>query len=475
MCKQLRNIAFGLVFMAGHAGVAQWSRTYGTGLGLNGLVLRADTEIVVAGAWAPYQGPLLMRLDAQGDTLQTTAYPWYWTPGRTSTLVPAPDGGLLLAGSMSNAGNDVTVAHFSPTLDSIRAGYSNDAWSWHAINLTVAPDSTILVFGEAGPAWDLGIQRFSQQLQLLASYRFLSPTNETCGNGITTFEGGFAVAGIRVLSGADWNMHVVKSDAQGNIQWERSIGDDWYELGGFIAQAPDTNYYVAGGYRWPNVLFARSTLVQLNSAGVPLWYCVVPTVGSSWLLTKPVITDDGRVLAAGKSIMNAYYRGQLMCADTSGALLWERTYATDTMANNAFLDMQQDPDGGFVLVGQATDPLTGDDRPWVVRTDSVGCLVPGCDVIDGIQDQRTDLGSALIIAPNPVTDHALVTVRLPSGINYGALQLTLTDGLGRRLHSQYALNQKTVEVRLEHLTDGTYYLHLTNGPHWLSGGKLVKE
>ncbi|MBK9196414.1 MAG: hypothetical protein IPO17_15830 [Flavobacteriales bacterium] len=56
------------------------------------------------------------------------------------------------------------------------------------------------------------------------------------------------------------------ADATGNIQWQRSIGDDWYELGGFIAQSSDSNYYVACGYRWPMLPFP---LVQLNSVGIP--------------------------------------------------------------------------------------------------------------------------------------------------------------------------------------------------------------
>ena len=206
-------------------------------------------------------------------------------------------------------------------------------------SLDVSADSNVWAFGNSQQPYDYLAVRFNPQLQLQDSVRYFTAPSEYCGNGISTLDGGFAIAGVRVLSSTDWNIHVTKADAQGDIQWERSIGDDWFELGGFISQAPDTGYYVAGGYRWPNVLYARSTMVRLNSAGVPLWYCVVPTTGSSWLLSRPVATDDGRVLAAGKSLMNGSYRGQLMCADTSGALLWERTYATDTTAHNSFLDL----------------------------------------------------------------------------------------------------------------------------------------
>lgn len=472
--KRLRILA--LAFPATQCVVGQWSHTYSVGTFANAGAIAPDSTIVVAGAADGFWGgPVLIQLNGEGDTLVTRFDQQFgWMGGRSGAIEIAYNGDRLVAGNVTDTASRAALFRFGPAWDSLQLVLVGSTSTLVFTSLDVSADSSVWAFGNSQQPYDYLAVRFNPQLHLQDSVRYFSAPDEYCGNGISTLDGGFAIAGVRVLSSTDWNMHVTKADVQGNIQWERSIGDDWFELGGFITQAADTSYYVAGGYRWPNVLYSRSTLVQLNSAGVPQWYCVVPTSGSSWLLSRPVATDDGRVLAAGKSLMNGSYRGQLMCADTSGALLWERTYATDTTAHNAFLDMVPHPDGGFVLVGQATDTQTGDERPWVVRTDSVGCLVPGCDVIDGVQQQRTDLSGTLHVFPNPAAEVVSIALHLPVLYTGLPLQLTVVDAMGRVLHTQAAQNDRAAEVAVDHLAAGTYFIHISHGAKWLTGVAVQK-
>ena len=458
---------------------AQWSGTYAIGAFANAVAIATDSTIYAVGGNLNAVAPVLIHVDSEGDTIETRTFEWAWRAGRSGGLHAVTDGSWLMAGSSADSIAKAAVFKFNPLLDSIQMVLLDTSEFWHLTSLDVASDSSILVFGETQAPADIGMMRLSPQLQVLDSVRYVTAPSETCSNGIATLDNGFAIASIRVLSATDYDVHVVKADATGNIQWQRSIGDDWYELGGFIAQSSDSNYYVACGYRWPNVLYSRSTLVQLNSVGIPQWYCVVPTIGSSWLLTKPVITGNGRILAAGKSILNGYYRGHLMCADTAGTLLWERVYATDTMDHNAILDMQQHSAGGFVLVGQAVDTQTSVDRPWVVRTDSMGCLVPGCDLINGITEQRTDLANALAVSPNPTRDIVQVSIHLPDGlVQHDELLLTLMDVHGRPVQEERVRGSSTIQalsLSLSPLSPGIYFLHLTSGASWFAGTRIVKQ
>ena len=88
---------------------------------------------------------------------------------------------------------------------------------WHLTSLDVASDSSILVFGETQAPADIGMMRLSPQLQVLDSVRYVTAPSETCSNGIATLDNGFAIASIRVLSATDYDVHVVKADATGNI------------------------------------------------------------------------------------------------------------------------------------------------------------------------------------------------------------------------------------------------------------------
>ncbi|MFZ1687125.1 MAG: hypothetical protein WAU70_06875, partial [Flavobacteriales bacterium] len=330
-------------------------------------------------------------------------------------------------------------------------------------------------FGNSSTPQDLIAVRFNEQLVITDSARYITSSQEFCRNGIATLDGGFAVSGIRHQSFNDDDVHIVKADADGNVQWQRTLGDSRHELGGFIAQAPDSDYYVACGYSWDWPTYSRSTLVRLSTSGVPEWYCVVPTIGSSWLHSKPLITTSGKVLAAGLSILNGRYRGQLICANTSGTLLWQQVFATDTTEENYFVDIQQHPDGGFVLVGQAVDVQTGFESNWVVKTDSMGCLVPGCDAFDGILEQRTDLINALSFFPNPASDLVEVSISLPVGIALGKeLSLALVNAQGSVvLKSRIPSGCTLHTLSLSQLSSGLYHLHLLDGRRWLSGEALV--
>ena len=64
---------------------------------------------------------------------------------------------------------------------------------------------------------------------------------------IQTSDGGYAIAGTTTSFGAgDEDVYVVKLDANGNLQWTKTIGGTELDLGHSLIQTSDGDYAIAG-------------------------------------------------------------------------------------------------------------------------------------------------------------------------------------------------------------------------------------
>ena len=163
-------------------------------------------------------------------------------------------------------------------------------------------------------------------------------------------------------------------------------------------------------------------------------------------------------------------------------------YQDSTVSNGRGIlrDVQPTPDGGFIAVGMAFSGGGYSQDVWVIKTDSMGCLEPGCHLITGMETQITNLRDALTVAPNPVAQGGSVQVRLqlPEGFAVqGALRLTLVSSDGRVVHEKviavtgHSARSEGVPLSLDRtrMPAGLYHLHVSDDTRWISGAKLVVE
>jgi outer membrane protein assembly factor BamB len=73
------------------------------------------------------------------------------------------------------------------------------------------------------------------------------PENEWGSSLIQTSDGGYAIAGFTESFGAgEADVYVVKLDANGNLQWTKTIGGPHREEGTSLIQTSDGGYAIAG-------------------------------------------------------------------------------------------------------------------------------------------------------------------------------------------------------------------------------------
>jgi hypothetical protein len=176
-------------------------------------------------------------------------------------------------------------------------------------------------------------------------------------------------------------------------------------------------------------------------------------------------------------------KGMLFHLDANGEVIWSRFYAhyphPSLLYPQFFYDVEPTRDGGFILTGNTQGPSPpNSSRLWLLKLDSVGCLVPGCNTV-GVEEFESQLQSALQLSPNPASERVQVSLALPEGYRLaGAVQAMLVDAQGKLVLQQTVpANGVLLQANLElsTLPSGLYYVHLRDAEKWLAGGKVVVE
>jgi hypothetical protein len=330
---------------------------------------------------------------------------------------------------------------------------------------------------ELGQYYDMRLIRTDTAGNVLWDQHYGGPEDQQCYSGQRTLDGGFIMAGFKYFNNTRMNMYVVKVDSAGNQQWDMAYGSPWIDNVGFIRQLPDSGYILAGAQRLSETGLRYPAFYRLDPNGGVIWSRVYDDLVTGPFYTVPHFIAGQGYVAAGSRKVGALSIGRLTKVDLAGDVLWDRTYQTNTQIDHYFYDLERTLDGGYIMAGTAFDSLLVSQDAWLVKVDSFGCLVPGCQIFDGLQEQFTDLTNALTIYPNPVTAGPMVQVGidLPAGFNTtGALSLGLVSSEGRLVHEQLLpTNATRAELPTTGLAPGLYFVHLRDGSRWLSGGKVV--
>ena len=219
-----------------------------------------------------------------------------------------------------------------------------------------------------------------------AQWEYLSPEGELWNYAydvLLTDDGGYLIAtgrGIEIpsspfSSSLRWHPYVFKLDSERNFEWGVSLRDSF----------PDSN--------------ELSKLIEVNDGS---GYISVGTI------YEPNHIENGFDL-----------HGTISKISKEGDSLWTRYHriVESPIENHIFYDVEETPDGGFIMVGQATDMLTAAEPPnqraWLVKVDQHGCLVPGCHLISSTEEQISEAPFQLKRYPNPVTDYLNVYFHHP--------------------------------------------------------------
>ncbi len=188
-----------------------------------------------------------------------------------------------------------------------------------------------------------------------------------------TGDGGYIVAGYTVDSfgSVDDNIWVLKLNANGNIQWQKTYRGPGWEAANSIQQTTDRGYIVAGYTNSFNAEFNDCWVLKLDSGGNVQWQKIYGGSGYDQANSIQQTTDGGYIVAGRTQSLGV---GDddfwVLKLDSGGNVQWQKTYGGSRW-EEAY-SIQETTDGGYVVAGYTNSFGAGSSDSWVLKLDSDG-------------------------------------------------------------------------------------------------------
>jgi len=233
---------------------------------------------------------------------------------------------------------------------------------------------------------------------------------------IQTSDGGYAIAGKTYSFGAGWaDVYVVKLDANGNLQWTKTIGGKDFEAGYSLIQTSDGGYAIAGYTDSFGAGREDVYVVKLDAKGNLQW---TKTIGGSkrdWGESLIQTSDGGYAIAGTTTSFGAGGRDvYVIKLDAKGNLQWTKTIGGRSVEKGSSL--VQTSDGGYVIAGETESFGARNGDVYVVKLDRNG---DACCAVS--QTSRVGSGGRLRSATSSIGSGGTLTSPTSSTSSGGTL------------------------------------------------------
>lgn len=258
---------------------------------------------------------------------------------------------------------------------------------------------------------------------------------------------------------------ILKLDTVGNLQWQKTYGGSYNDSVSSVQQTSDGGYIIAGSsqshdydvtFHYGSPINYDAWIVKLNASGQIQWQKTLGGTGGENANSIQQLSDGGYIFAGVSSSTDGDAAGNpsaggnfwIVRLNPSGNVLWQKSVGGSS--GDIAKSIKKTSDGGFIIAGSSYSNngdvtlhygnLTYPDI-WVVKL--------GTEVLSTNESKHENL----TIYPNPTTDKLFVS-GLSSDEAYEIYSLT-----GQRLK-----NGKTLEYSLDvkDLEKGTYFIKIKN-------------
>jgi hypothetical protein len=316
--------------------VEEWNKTFGGNgnEGAKSVQQTADGGYILAGyAFSSGYGALLIKTDANGNQQWGKIFGGA-VEGRAESVKQTSDGGYVLAGYSSRTGIDALMIKTDAD--------GNQIWN--------------KTFGGAGPDEFHSIQQTSDGGYILAGKTY-------------TYDKLFM--GAKVSDDDAW---LVKTDANGNQQWNKTFGDLYADEFNSVQQTSDGGYILAGRTQVAGT--DEAWLVKTDINGNELWNKKFEGKSTSTASSVQETPDDGYIFVGYSTDSNMKPYGvdsrsdaSIIKTDPYGNVQWKKTFGG--AKSDAAYSVQKTNDDGYIIAGYTESYGSGNDA-WLIKTDPNG-------------------------------------------------------------------------------------------------------
>jgi hypothetical protein len=350
----------------------------------NSLIQTSDGGYAIAGETysfgAGYDDVYIIKLDANGNLQWTKTIGGEYFDGGSS-LIQTSDGGYAIAGSTQSFGagyDDVYVIKLDANgnLQWTKTIGGKKADIGFSLIQTSDGGYAIAGFTQSFGAgkWDVYVVKLDANGNLQWTKTIGGTKDDQGFSLIQTSDGGYAVVGFTQSFGAgEWDVYVVKLDANGNLQWTKTIGGEYFDGGSSLIQTFDGGYAIAGATQSFGAGEWDVYVVKLDANGNLQWTKTIggpaSEIGNSHSLIQ---TSDGGYAIAGftQSFGAGEWDVYVVKLDANGNLHWTKT--TGGPKDDWGTSLIQTSDGGYVITGFTQSFGAGGRDVYVVKLDKNG-------------------------------------------------------------------------------------------------------
>jgi hypothetical protein len=199
-----------------------------------------------------------------------------------------------------------------------------------------------------------------------------------------TSDGGYIIAGYTESYGAgSSDVWLIKTDANGNEQWNELFGDSSYDYGYSVAQTSDSGYIITGYTQSYGAGSADVWLIKTNANGNEEWSQIFGGSGADYGYSVAQ-TSDGGYIVVGYTY--SYGAGSadvwLIKTDADGDEEWSELFGGSSYDGG--YSVAETSDGGYIVSGDTASYGSGGSDVWLIKlSDSDPQVTPGDGNGDG--------------------------------------------------------------------------------------------
>ena len=314
------------------------------------------------------------------------------------------DGGYIITGTTSSYGVDAPFSWI------IKAQYRSDIW-------LIKTDS------QGNKIWDRTFGGLGKDLGFCVQQ---------------TKDGGYIITGCKKLFLiGNYDVYLIKTDSEGNKEWEKTFGGSKEDVGFSVVQADDGGYVIAGYTSFPEGKMVW--LIKTDSNGNQQWDRTIGRKDSEAASIQQA-KDGGYIVAGYTTPFGTNKDVWLIKTNSEGMWEWFKTFGGPN--KDVGMAVQETQDGGFIVTGLTESFGPGKGDVWLIKTNATGIKEwdkifggSGYDLGNSVQ-QTTDRGY-IITGYNTTQSHldknlSLLFSLAGSLAGLGQVYLIKTDSTGNK-------------------------------------------
>ncbi|KUG24880.1 hypothetical protein ASZ90_005307 [hydrocarbon metagenome] len=417
-----------------------------------------------------YSYLLVKKTDLYGKTVWFKTFGTDRDPDGGSDVIVANDGNYVVLGNTESYGAgriDFYLLKLDPNGNLIWSKTYGGQYDESASEVLQTSDGGFIMCGNtklsASGSRDAYIVRVDAQGNQLWAKNYGGAGGETASGIIETSDGGYIFSGSTTSNGTDdFQLWIVKIDANGNEVWSKTHGGAEWEEAASISPTSDGGY-ILSGYTLSKGAGAKDAyLIKVNATGDVIWDKVFGDIHADEFRDAKE-TPDGGFIAVGYSItffsqQNQYRDLFIVKTNSSGDLVWSKLIGSDK--NEGASSVRITTDGGFVISG-FTDSYSKSNNIYLLKFNAAG------EITSVYEDDEEKLLQSFILNqnyPNPFNGQTTITfvINKPNDIS-----LILYDLLGREIkilkQGWYNPGEYSATIDSEYLSSGIYFYSLRAG------------